>query len=73
MRKNIISSHSHHLFVEEFSAASFRAEFFPAEEYHQDYVKNNPTEGYVVQQALPKVAKAKKAAAELSGTTQPSK
>ncbi len=46
-------------------------EFFPAEEYHQDYVKKNPTAGYVVQAALPKVAKAKKAAAELSATTQP--
>lgn len=40
-------------------------EFFPAEQYHQDYVRLNPTQGYVVQQALPKVEKAKKAAAEM--------
>jgi peptide-methionine (S)-S-oxide reductase len=38
--------------------------FYPAEQYHQDFVKNNPTYPYIVQQALPKVEKAKKAAQE---------
>lgn len=42
-------------------------QFYPAENYHQDFVKNNPTYPYVVQQALPKVQKAKAAAA----TSQP--
>lgn len=48
--------------------------FYPAEDYHQDYVRINPNQGYVVQQALPKVAKAKKAAETLksnSPATQP--
>jgi peptide-methionine (S)-S-oxide reductase len=48
--------------------------FYPAEGYHQDYVRNNPRDGYVVQQALPKIEKAKKAAAALGGsapTTKP--
>ena len=48
--------------------------FYPAEDYHQDYVRLNPTQGYVVQQALPKVAKAKKAAEALNAaapSTQP--
>ncbi|HRK32591.1 MAG TPA: peptide-methionine (S)-S-oxide reductase MsrA [Tepidisphaeraceae bacterium] len=49
------------------------AEFFPAEQYHQDFVKNNPRQGYVVQQALPKIEKAMKAAAAISATTQPAK
>lgn len=31
--------------------------FFPAEDYHQDYVTNNPQQGYVRQCALPKVDK----------------
>jgi len=39
--------------------------FYPAETYHQDFVKNNPNQGYVVQQALPKVHKAQEAAAEI--------
>jgi len=47
------------------------AAFYPAEDYHQDFVRNNPKQGYVVQQALPKIAKAKKAVAEESATTQP--
>ena len=50
--------------------------FYPAEEYHQDYVRLNPRQGYVVQQALPKVAKARKAAEALKSTapaTQPGK
>lgn len=43
--------------------------FYDAEEYHQDFVRRNPFQGYVVQQALPKVEKAKEAAK--SATTQP--
>ena len=35
--------------------------FYPAEEYHQDFVKRNPSNPYVVANALPKVAKTKKA------------
>ena len=45
--------------------------FYPAEEYHQNFVKNNPNHGYIVQQALPKVEKVKKAIAEDTPTTQP--
>lgn len=33
-------------------------EFFPAEEYHQNFVQRNPNHPYIVQQALPKVQKA---------------
>lgn len=33
--------------------------FYPAEEYHQDFVRNNPSHPYIQQQALPKVAKAR--------------
>jgi len=29
--------------------------FFPAEEYHQDFVKRNPNHPYIVQQAIPKM------------------
>lgn len=36
--------------------------FYIAERYHQDFVRNNPNHPYVVQQALPKRDKAKKAA-----------
>ena len=32
-------------------------EFFPAEDYHQNYVCLNPTQGYVRSVALPKVEK----------------
>jgi peptide-methionine (S)-S-oxide reductase len=39
-------------------------EFYPAEGYHQDFVRNNPSHPYILQQAMPKVEKAKKAAAE---------
>ena len=35
-------------------------EFHPAEEYHQDYVANNPEHPYVVQYAYPKVEKLKR-------------
>jgi peptide-methionine (S)-S-oxide reductase len=31
--------------------------FYPAEDYHQDYVKKHPDNGYVVRFALPKVQK----------------
>jgi len=34
--------------------------FYPAEGYHQDFVKNNPNHPYVVVNALPKLAKLKK-------------
>ena len=43
-------------------------EFFPAEQYHQHFVQNNPLHPYILQQAMPKVEKAKKAAAS---ATQP--
>ena len=38
-------------------------QFFEAEAYHQDFVKNNPSHPYIVQQAFPKLQKAKVAAA----------
>jgi peptide-methionine (S)-S-oxide reductase len=34
--------------------------FYPAEGYHQDFVKRNPSHPYVVVNALPKIAKLKK-------------
>jgi len=34
--------------------------FYPAEEYHQDFVKRNPNHPYVVVNAIPKVQKTKK-------------
>ncbi|MEQ8676735.1 MAG: peptide-methionine (S)-S-oxide reductase MsrA [Aggregatilineales bacterium] len=34
--------------------------FFPAEDYHQDYFKNNPTQGYCQFVVAPKVAKFRK-------------
>jgi peptide-methionine (S)-S-oxide reductase len=33
--------------------------FYPAEGYHQQYVKKNPNDGYVVQNSLPKLEKLK--------------
>lgn len=39
-------------------------EFFPAEEYHQDFVKNNPRQAYVQQWALPKLKKLKEILSE---------
>ncbi|MBC8107726.1 MAG: peptide-methionine (S)-S-oxide reductase MsrA [Anaerolineae bacterium] len=39
-------------------------EFFPAEAYHQDYVANNPNEGYVRACAIPKMNKVREAYAE---------
>jgi peptide-methionine (S)-S-oxide reductase len=40
--------------------------FYPAEGYHQDFVKRNPTHPYVVANALPKLAKTKKAFSSLA-------
>jgi peptide-methionine (S)-S-oxide reductase len=42
--------------------------FYPAEEYHQKFVQRNPNHPYIQYQAMPKVEKAKKAAA--SATTK---
>ena len=39
--------------------------FYPAEEYHQDYVKNNPQHPYVLRWAVPKVEKVRKVFPEL--------
>jgi len=38
--------------------------FYPAENYHQDYFRKNPTWGYCQVVVAPKVAKARKAFAE---------
>lgn len=35
-------------------------EFYPAEDYHQDYVKHHPRDRYVVAYSLPKAAKVRK-------------
>jgi peptide-methionine (S)-S-oxide reductase len=35
--------------------------FYPAEDYHQDFVKRHPTHSYVVVNAIPKIEKLKKA------------
>ncbi len=32
-------------------------EFFPAEEYHQDYARNNPLQPYIRAHAIPKACK----------------
>jgi peptide-methionine (S)-S-oxide reductase len=40
-------------------------EFYPAEEHHQDYLKNNPHEPYIVHNDLPKIAALKKKFPEL--------
>jgi peptide-methionine (S)-S-oxide reductase len=34
--------------------------FYPAEDYHQDYLKNNPTNPYIVNNDLPKLENLKK-------------
>jgi peptide-methionine (S)-S-oxide reductase len=39
--------------------------FYLAEEYHQDFVRRNPTHPYVVANAIPKVQKTKKALSQL--------
>ena len=40
--------------------------FYPAEAYHQDFVRNNPGHGYVVVNALPKLKKLKQYYPELT-------
>jgi peptide-methionine (S)-S-oxide reductase len=42
--------------------------FYPAEEYHQDFVKRNPNHPYVIANAIPKIQKTKK---EFSGLLKP--
>ncbi len=39
--------------------------YWPAEDYHQDYFANNPTQGYCLAVAAPKVAKFRKTFARL--------
>jgi peptide-methionine (S)-S-oxide reductase len=39
--------------------------FYPAEDYHQDYFKNNPTQGYCRVVIAPKVTKFRKYYAEM--------
>ena len=39
--------------------------FYPAEDYHQDYVKQHPNEGYVMVNSIPKVKKTKALFADL--------
>ena len=41
------------------------ANYWPAEDYHQDFFENNPNQGYCVAVAGPKVAKLRKNFAEL--------
>lgn len=46
--------------------------FYPAEAYHQNYAACNPNQGYIVQQALPKIAKVRaKFKDQLKSATQP--
>lgn len=40
-------------------------EFYPAEDYHQDFARKNPNQGYIVGIARPKVDKLKKVVPEL--------
>jgi peptide-methionine (S)-S-oxide reductase len=42
------------------------AKFYTAEAYHQDFVRNNPTHGYVMVNALPKIKKLKQQYPELT-------
>ncbi len=46
-------------------------EFYPAEAYHQDYVRLNPNNGYVRAVALPKVHKARKLFKDRLKTAKP--
>ena len=39
--------------------------FFPAEDYHQDYVQHNPGDRYVQMESLPRLKRAQKAVPEL--------
>ena len=41
------------------------AHYFPAEDYHQDFFERNPTQGYCVATAAPKVAKFRQTFREL--------
>jgi peptide-methionine (S)-S-oxide reductase len=43
--------------------------FYPAEEYHQDFVKRNPNHPYVVVNARPKLKKLKEVFPNLLKTT----
>lgn len=50
--------------------------FYEAEKYHQDYARENPNQGYIVQAAAPKVQKTKAYLASTPSTqpsTQPTK
>jgi peptide-methionine (S)-S-oxide reductase len=47
------------------------ANYFPAEEYHQDFFERNPHQGYCMAVAAPKVAKFRKTFARLTVTTHP--
>lgn len=42
------------------------ANYWPAEEYHQDFFEKNPTQGYCLAVAAPKVAKFRKTFTELT-------
>ena len=42
------------------------AHYFPAEQYHQDFFERNPTQGYCMAVAAPKVAKFRKTFARLA-------
>ncbi len=42
------------------------ANYWPAEEYHQDFFEKNPHQGYCVAVAAPKVAKFRKTFADLA-------
>ena len=44
------------------------ANYWPAEDYHQDYFENNPNQGYCVAVAGPKVAKFRKTFSRLAKT-----
>jgi peptide-methionine (S)-S-oxide reductase len=44
-------------------------QFYEAENYHQDYARLNPNDGYIRQQAVPKLKKADQVARELAGAT----
>jgi len=41
------------------------ANYWPAEEYHQDFFEKNPTQGYCLAAAAPKIAKFRKTFADL--------
>jgi peptide-methionine (S)-S-oxide reductase len=46
-------------------------QFFPAEDYHQDYARLNPGQPYIRQQALPKLVKIDKYMPKIMASTQP--